>query len=68
MVLELVGRELMTRVDAGVVLGTEFVLDAVHLVLVSSEVPAAMNPTILTTHYGHNRSDNCYLTEVRTEA
>lgn len=66
--LELVGREVMTLVDTRVVLDAEFVLYAIHLVLVSSEVPAAMNPTILTTHYGHNRSDNCYLTEVRTEA
>jgi len=47
-VLELIGREMVALVDAGVVLGTEFVLDAVHLVLVSAKVPAALDPAVLT--------------------
>lgn len=58
----------MTLVDARVVLEAELVLDAVHLVLVSPEVPAALDPAVLTAHDGHKPSDNRHLADVRTEA
>ena len=67
-VLELIGREMVALVDAGVVLGTEFVLDAVHLVLVSAKVPAALDPAVLTAHHGHDRTNDCRFADVRTES
>jgi len=66
--LELVGREVMTLVDTRVVLDAEFVLYAIHLVLVSPEVPASLDPAVLTAHDGDKTSDDRHLADVRTEA